>query len=89
MEDFTAISFELPFASAVVRLRVFDIKGRLVRLIAAGEPAGSCGKFIWDGYDDHRQRLPVGIYIVFLEAIDGASGNGSCAKGLAVIAARL
>jgi len=88
-EDHTIISYELPSTAALIRLRIYDSKGRLVRTLANNEPSGANGQIIWDGFDDDRQRVRIGIYIVLLEALDALGGELQKTKGVVVVAAKL
>ncbi|MDW8464733.1 MAG: hypothetical protein RML35_00630 [Chloroherpetonaceae bacterium] len=45
----------------------------MVRTLANSEPSGAQGEIIWDGLDDNRQPLRIGIYIIYLEALDANS----------------
>lgn len=57
----TTITFSLAAAGAA-ELRVFDVRGRHLRVLAAGElPAGE-HSVTWDGRDDAGRPLPSGIY---------------------------
>jgi hypothetical protein len=63
----TAIPFVLPEAGRV-RLRVFDLEGRLVRTLVDGvRPAGR-QEVRWDGRDDRGRPVSSGVYLVRLEA---------------------
>jgi len=66
----TTIRFDLAAGSAV-DLRVFDVRGRLVRTLAAGIPYGQ-GRhtLLWDGRDDSGGPVASGVYVVEL-ATDG------------------
>jgi hypothetical protein len=88
-EDFTVISYRLSSQIARVNVRIFDSLGRLVRTLANYDPSPSTGQIIWDGLDDDKRRLRMGIYIVLLEAIDSAGGMIESAKAAAVVAGRL
>jgi hypothetical protein len=62
-----AIRYDLA-TSGHVSLRIYDLKGRLVQVLADGiEQAGS-HRSIWDGASDTGQRLPAGVYFARLEA---------------------
>jgi hypothetical protein len=63
----TTIGFELPSA-APVRLEVFDLHGRLVRVLAAGEFAPGSHAETWDRTDAHGARVPAGVYLYRLTA---------------------
>jgi hypothetical protein len=88
-DDLTAISFTLPFTAAVIRLRIFDAQGRAVRTLSDGEPSGAQGTILWDGLDDSRRRVPIGIYVVLLEAASAGAGETACTKGIVVVATKL
>ena len=75
--------------TSTINLRIYDIKGRLVRILANGELAGTQGEIVWDGLDDNKQRARIGVYVVFLEATDQSSGNVVTAKAAAVVATKL
>jgi hypothetical protein len=88
-DDVTVVRYRLPLRSALVRLRVYDIRGRCVRDILNTDPAGSTGEAVWDGFDNDRRPLRMGIYILFLEAIDGQGGMIVAAKKAVVVARKL
>jgi hypothetical protein len=44
---------------------------------------------VWDGAGENRVPLRIGIYIVYLEAIDGEGGRVVIAKCAVVLARRL
>jgi hypothetical protein len=88
-EDFCIIRYRLPMMTSTISVRIYDIKGRLIRTLANGEVAGYQGEIVWDGLDDYKQRARVGVYVIFLEASDRASGRVVTAKAVAVVATRL
>jgi lysophospholipase L1-like esterase/chitodextrinase len=62
-----AIRYDLA-TSGHVSLRIYDLKGRLVQVLADGiEQAGS-HRSIWDGASDTGHRLPAGVYFARFEA---------------------
>ena len=64
----TTISFALP-AAALVRLTIFDVAGRRVRLLVDGtQHAAGKHSVIWDGRNDTGQPMPSGTYFYRLEA---------------------
>jgi hypothetical protein len=73
----------------LIQVRIFDIRGRLIRTLASVEPAGAQGELIWDGLDDERQRVRIGTYVVFIEASDSEAKRVSTTKGVVVVATRL
>lgn len=88
-EDFTVISYEVPTSAALVRIRIYDARGRLVRTLANSDPSGARGSLIWDGMNDNRDRVRMGIYIVLLEALDSNGVTVHATKGVVVVAVKL
>lgn len=88
-EDFTIISYQFPVETASIRIRIFDSVGRLVRTLADNEPSASTGSIVFDGLDDNKQPLRIGIYIVLLEAINKQNGIVETVKKPVVVAKRL
>ncbi len=73
-EDFALISGIIPESSARVRIRVFDICGRLIRTIIENRFTGNHFDTVWDGMDDDGRTARIGIYIIFVQVIDDLSG---------------
>ena len=88
-EDFCIIRYNLPTSTSLIRITIFDIKGRLLRTLANAELSGPQGEIVWDGLDDGKQRVRIGPYIVFLEAIDSQGGTITTAKAVVVVATEL
>lgn len=88
-EDHCIISYNLPSTTTMVRMRIFDSRGRLIRTLVNNEPSGTSGQVIWDGMNDERQKARLGIYVVLLEAFDVNGGNVNTIKGAVVVAGRL
>lgn len=57
--------------------------------LANNHPGGSSGSVIFDGRDDSGEALRIGIYIIFLEAINEGSGGVENIKTVVVVARRL
>ncbi|MCF8395247.1 MAG: lamin tail domain-containing protein [Melioribacteraceae bacterium] len=88
-EDFTIINYNLTQKAAQMRIKVYDSKGRLVRTLISNQAAGSSGSVIFDGLDDSGRPLRIGIYILFIEAINEFSGTIDVIKKAVVIARKL
>ena len=65
-EDEVRFKFEIPLKSEL-SLKIYDIKGRLVKTLLNKEPQVS-GEIIWDGKSDKERTVRAGIYVVFMEA---------------------
>lgn len=88
-EDFTVINYNLTQPVAQVRIKIFDNKGRLVRTLLNNAPSGQNGSVIFDGLDDDGQVLRIGIYIIFLEAMNDNAGVVETMKTVVVVARKL
>ena len=66
--EFTTFQYQLPTTNQV-DLRIYDIGGRLVRVLEANAHKES-GEHVtrWDGRDGQGRRLPAGVYLSRIEA---------------------
>ncbi len=60
-----------------------------MRSLANNQASGSSGSVIFDGIGDDGQTLRIGIYIIFLEAINEGSGVVETMKTVVVVARKL
>jgi len=70
------IKYNVPDGSRIT-LRIFDVRGRLVRVLIDQEvdPDGE-GSVTWDGTDDSGVTIvPIGIYICYIEALNENTGK--------------
>ena len=88
-EDFTVINYNLSQPIAQVRIKIFDNKGRLVRTLINNQASGSTGSVVFDGLGDDGKALRMGIYIIFLEALNDNSGVVETVKSVVVVARKL
>ncbi len=72
----TAIRYELP-ASAQITLKIFDLKGRLVAELEAGQKEAGVHTARWNGRDDLDRPAASGVYFYRLEA---RSENGAVSQ---------
>ena len=61
----TTISFDI-HESGEAALRVFNIKGELVRTLASGQLQSGSYELMWDGSDSQGQSVAAGAYVVVL-----------------------
>ncbi len=62
----TRFSYSLP-APGLVRFGVYDVAGRLVRVLVRGYEGAGAHASVWDGKGDDGSRLPPGIYFARLQ----------------------
>ena len=72
-DDFTQINYAFTQNNLVGNIAVFDMNGRMVRVLANQATLSLTGSFRWDGMNDQSQPLPSGIYIILFEVfgLDG------------------
>jgi hypothetical protein len=63
---FVGLGFYLPAADEAT-LRILDIGGRVVRVLASGPRARGLHPVTWDGTDSAGRRVPAGVFIYSLE----------------------
>jgi hypothetical protein len=88
-EDVTLISFRAPGGPSVVRARIYDAQGTLVRTLEAGGYSGSGGAFAWNGYDDRGRKAPIGMYVIVVDAVNGDITDSTSLRAVVVVAGRL
>jgi subtilisin family serine protease len=66
----TKISFALP-TRGLVDLRVFDVRGALVRTLATGELDAGMHDYMWTGLSDEGVQVPSGVYFYRLRTAEG------------------
>ena len=89
IDDFAVINYSLPFNLGYVKIEVFDVSGRLVRKLFNNEPTGTIRSVVWDGKNNEGRILPIGIYIIYLEAIQPEKGIKVSKKETVVLAGSL
>ncbi len=85
-DEVVLISYQLPFNLARVQVKIFDVRGRLVRFLVNNRPIGMSGSFLWDGRNDEGYICPLGIYIVYMEALQLELGKKVAFKKSVVLA---
>ncbi len=62
-------------ASAVVRLRVFNLRGQLVRVLVDASEASGRKSVLWDGRDDFGHEVASGLYFYQLQVNGGLADS--------------
>lgn len=88
-EDRLFINYQFDYPDYLLRVRIYDRYGRLVRNLAENHPAGFGGALVWDGLMDDGTRNRVGIYIILMEAYNASTGSRRVYRERAVLAGRL
>jgi hypothetical protein len=84
-DDVANISFTLGTqAEATTLLRVADLNGRTVRTLLNGQAFFRQGQASFDGRRDNGTRLPVGLYVLLLDATDQSGTTHSTRTGIVI-----
>ncbi len=63
----TTIVYSVPESKAI-NLRIYDVKGRLIRILVNETKSAGTHRVIWDGRDSNGRCIASGVYFVRLEA---------------------
>ena len=88
-EDCAIINYSLAIPSSQVNIKIYDSRGRLVRILSNNMASGSKGSVIFDGLGNDGLALRMGIYIIFLEALNSITGQDEIMKTTVVVARKL
>jgi len=90
-DDVTFLRYRLngTNVSGTIRVRIFNLNGRLVRTLSAAQVAGPTGMLEWDGFDDEGRGLALGPYIVLLDAVNENGGTTQTLRKVVTLARQL
>lgn len=66
-DDYLIISFKLPVDGCIANIRIFSADGIEIKRLASNLLIGTEGTITWDGFNSDNRRVPIGIYIVYIE----------------------
>ncbi|MDM7925703.1 MAG: lamin tail domain-containing protein [bacterium] len=69
VDEVTFLEYSVPAGNNRIRLRVFDLTGRLIRTLKNGEEEEGTGFALWDGHDEDGHAAVIGRYIALLESV--------------------
>ncbi|MGH7494624.1 MAG: lamin tail domain-containing protein [bacterium] len=87
--DFALLQINLPVTTAAVQVKIYDLRGRLIRHLLNNQPVGSQYQAIWNGRDDRGESVRTGLYIVYLQALRADEGILLEAKATIIVARAL
>jgi len=82
----TRIRFTLRDAPSLVRVRLYDPRGRRVRTLEKAQLVGRSGELVWNGRNDAGERVRIGPYVVLLEAVRTKGGTVTRLQETVVVA---
>ncbi|KAA3619291.1 MAG: hypothetical protein DWQ05_00810 [Calditrichaeota bacterium] len=88
-DDNVIISYDLPLLTSRVNLIIFDLRGRMVRHLLNNASSACRRSVIWDGRDNEGRSLNIGIYIVYVQALNASQGELLRLKKTVILAKKL
>jgi len=82
----TRIQYSLGEVPNLVRVRIYDARGRKVRTLEKARLAGRTGELVWNGRDDAGDRVRIGPYVVLFEAVRAEGGTITQRKETVILA---
>lgn len=86
-QDFMVVGIRSDKIGTLRNIIIYDVMGREVKKLLKNSYLGTNTWVQWDGTDESNNHLPVGHYILWMEAVD-TSGNVFHYKKKAVVGAR-
>lgn len=84
-KDFTMIDLQIDNPSKT-SISIYDKRGFVIKEICVSELVNHNAEWIWDGLDQNKRKLPIGIYMVVVDFID-KDGRQKVVKHPVVISA--
>jgi hypothetical protein len=82
--DFTRIQYSFKNAGNVASVKIFDSRGRLIKIIADNLILGTEGFIRWDGDRDNGMRAQVGSYMILFQVYDAEGEVRNIRKRVAI-----
>lgn len=86
-DDFALINFIFPEPGYVANITIYDAAGRPVRLLQQNTTCAATGSFKWDGLNDKKLKVPIGVYIIYTQ-IFNLKGQVKAFKNPVVVAGK-
>jgi hypothetical protein len=86
-DDVLFIDYKMPATGFVANVSIYNIRGNFVKEICRNTTLGSGGRLTWDGTKANNVRVPIGPYIIYIEAFD-SNGKVYRYKKACVVASR-
>jgi flagellar hook assembly protein FlgD len=72
VDDRLLINFNLKETGYWVNIRIFNSMGKQIRKLASNISIAQEDQLYWDGLGSNKERLPIGIYVVYIELFNEA-----------------
>ncbi|MDR1552285.1 MAG: lamin tail domain-containing protein [Prevotellaceae bacterium] len=87
IDDELIITYAMPESGYVANIKIYDAQGRFITDVQNNALLGTQGSFAWNGLNSKKQKVNVGVYIVYIEYFN-LQGKVTKEKKTCVVAAR-
>ena len=70
IKDFTTINYQFDKGGYLIKIVIYDIKGRRIKEVVNNHLSGVSGFYQWNGTDDRNLLVNPGYYIVLVDILD-------------------
>jgi hypothetical protein len=85
-KPYVLIEYKLPFDNALLDCDIYYPNGTMAVSLAQSKFVSNSGTLSWNGRDENNIVLPIGPYVVMIEATDQDSGESKILKAVIVLA---
>jgi len=85
-KPYVLIEYKLPFDNALLDCDIYYPNGNLAVSLVQSKFVSNSGTLSWNGRSDDNRVLPIGPYVVMIEATDQDSGESEILKAVIVLA---
>ena len=85
VQDILYIDYNLSESGYCATVIIYDIQGRPVRDLERNSLLGVSGRLSWDGTRDNGRKVPVGMYLVYINAYNTLGDVKTCKLSCAVV----
>lgn len=72
VNDLVTIQYRFDEPDHLLSILIYDDQGRLVRTLVNNQFVGTEGSYSWDGINDHREKERKGMYIIYIQIMNGS-----------------
>lgn len=69
-EDLLEINYQFPEPGKIANVSIYNVHGMLIKRLLKNYTLNLEGSFVWDGFNEHNQLVPGGIYLLQADIYD-------------------
>jgi hypothetical protein len=88
VDDALPIRYKMPENGYLATVTIYDAVGRRVRQVANNAVLGAEGTLAWNGLSDSGKLANIGVYVIYIDAVQPIKGKRERAKIACVVATK-